>query len=66
MHPFMDGNGRVARVMLNTILQMGGYEAVAIPNERDFYESMKSPKEFRDYLAQVVIWNQSQKKSLKV
>jgi hypothetical protein len=63
MHPFMDGNGRVARVMLNTILQMGGYEPVAIPNERDFYESMKSPKEFRDYLAQVVIWNQSQKKS---
>ena len=65
MHPFMDGNGRVARVVLNTILQMGGYEAVGFPSEKDFYQSMKSPKEFRDYLAKVVVWNQGQRAALK-
>ncbi|MCX6991045.1 MAG: Fic family protein [Chlamydiae bacterium] len=66
MHPFMDGNARVARVMLNTILQVGGYEAVGFPSEKDFYDNMKEPKQFRDYLAKVVLWNQSQRSSLKV
>lgn len=65
MHPFMDGNTRVARVMLNTILQIGGYQAIGFPDKERFYASLSSPQEFRKHVAEVVKWNQSQR-ALKV
>jgi len=38
IHPFMDGNGRVGRFLMNTMLASGGYNWVIIPVEkRDVY-----------------------------
>lgn len=38
IHPFMDGNGRVGRFLMNTMLASGGYDWVIIPVEkRDVY-----------------------------
>ena len=38
IHPFMDGNGRVGRFLMNTMLASGGYDWAIIPVEkRDFY-----------------------------
>jgi Fic family protein len=32
VHPFVDGNGRVGRLLLNFILHKNGYPMVNIPN----------------------------------
>lgn len=38
IHPYMDGNGRVGRFLMNTMLSSGGYDWVIIPVEkRDEY-----------------------------
>lgn len=38
IHPYMDGNGRIARFLLNTMLASGGYPWTVIPvEERDRY-----------------------------
>jgi Fic family protein len=34
IHPYMDGNGRIARFLLNTQLISGGYPWVTVPVER--------------------------------
>ena len=34
IHPYMDGNGRIARFLMNTMLISGGYEWTVIPVER--------------------------------
>ena len=34
IHPFMDGNGRVGRFLMNTMLASGGYDWLIIPVER--------------------------------
>lgn len=34
IHPFMDGNGRVSRFLMNTMLASGGYDWLIIPVER--------------------------------
>jgi Fic family protein len=34
IHPYMDGNGRIARFLLNTQLISGGYPWVTVPAER--------------------------------
>jgi len=34
IHPYMDGNGRIARFLMNTMLISGGYEWTVIPLER--------------------------------
>ncbi|MDD3039250.1 Fic family protein [Bacteroides sp.] len=34
IHPYMDGNGRVGRFLMNTMLASGGYDWVIIPVER--------------------------------
>jgi fido (protein-threonine AMPylation protein) len=38
IHPYMDGNGRIARFLMNTMLASGGYPWTVIPvEERDTY-----------------------------
>jgi Fic family protein len=34
IHPYMDGNGRIARFLMNTMLISGGYDWTIIPVER--------------------------------
>ncbi len=34
VHPYMDGNGRLARFLMNTMLAAGGYDWVVIPVEQ--------------------------------
>ena len=34
IHPYMDGNGRIGRFLMNTLLISGGYDWVVIPVER--------------------------------
>lgn len=42
IHPFLDGNGRISRLILNLILLKNGFFPVAIPNEKrkEYYESL--------------------------
>ncbi len=38
IHPYMDGNGRMARFLLNAMLASGGYGWTIVPlNKRDEY-----------------------------
>jgi len=43
VHPFVDGNGRVGRLLMNFILHKSGYPMINIPNKIKFryYESLK-------------------------
>lgn len=47
IHPFTDGNGRVARLAMNTILMQKGYTPAIIRNEdrQDYYEALREADE---------------------
>ena len=34
IHPYMDGNGRIARFLMNIMLASGGYSWIVIPLEK--------------------------------
>ena len=50
IHPFADGNGRMARLLMNFILQANGYPFVDIPYEkRDEYFDTQEKAHFGDF-----------------
>jgi Fic family protein len=44
VHPFVDGNGRVGRLLMNFLLRKSGYPMVNIPNrrKREYYAALKA------------------------
>ena len=61
-HPYMDGNGRMGRFLMNTMLASGGYPWTVIPvEERDKYMNalesaslVQNIKPFAEYLAYLI------------
>lgn len=65
IHPYMDGNGRTARFLMNTMLASGGYEWSVIPVERraDYMAALESAsvdgniKPFATFISEFIIIN---------
>jgi len=63
IHPFIDGNGRVGRLLMNFILHQNGFPMVNIPHKQKYkyYESLETAqvkgdlKPFVDFLYELLI-----------
>lgn len=52
IHPFIDGNGRTGRVLMNILFLQNGYDYVFIPaDERDLYFDALEQNTLHEYLA---------------
>lgn len=63
INPFMFGNKGTARIWMFIILQMGGYEAIFMPEqdyEFEIIKDLKSPGTFAHYLKKAINWNRKQ------
>lgn len=60
IHPFADGNGRMARLIMNGILTQAGYRPVVFQTDKAYTEAV-SRDSFADYLRETAIpWTESQ------
>lgn len=68
IHPFVDGNGRVARLIMNIILMQAGYEPTIIQNElkQDYYEALRHYDETNDIEPFVEIVEQEVIRTLQI
>src|SRR6266705_1763824 len=50
IHPYMDGNGRLARFLMNLMLSSGGYAWTVIPVEQrpDYMEALEQANSFKN------------------
>lgn len=59
IHPFGDGNGRMARALMNAILMEYGYPPIVFPSDAEYTEAVerdaKEPGFFANYLRTVAI-----------
>jgi Fic family protein len=62
IHPFVDGNGRVGRELMNFILQKNGYPAIIIPVERreEYIDALEDAhngnlKPFLEFLVEIFV-----------
>ena len=62
IHPYIDGNGRIGRFLMNVLLASGGYPWTIIPVEKrgDYMQSLEAAsvhqdiKPFTEFLAALV------------
>lgn len=66
IHPFPDGNGRIARMVMNNIMKIAGHPPVVFPTREDYTEAIKeddfqTPGHFAQYVREKMIpWNRRQ------
>lgn len=66
IHPFVDGNGRLARLLMNTALIQDGYMLAVIPPllRQEYIDSLESahqnPEPFREFVAARVLESQKE------
>lgn len=67
IHPFFDGNGRTARVMMNLLLLQQGYPLVIVlKNDRKKYYQALSQADLGDYTSLVRFTGQTVERSLNI
>lgn len=59
IHPFIDGNGRMARLMLNLVLIQNGFPPIIVPVVRrlEYIQSIKSEDAFTEFLLSTIYEN---------
>ena len=64
IHPFGDGNGRVARDWMNAVLQLGGHKAIVFPDDEKYTAAIRkdqrNQQKFVDFLREIIDWNSKQ------
>lgn len=60
--PFADGNGRLARLWMNTVLQRGGVHGVLFYDETAYTDAVRidqtTPGHFAQFLEEIIEWNE--------
>ncbi len=68
IHPYMDGNGRMARFLMNTMLASGGYPwtVIRVENRDEYLRALENAsidlniKPFTEFIARQVEWSMKQ------